>query len=116
MLVLSYFQTFCGSTCSTFKVYFLRWCTEDNPKFASRIVIITSRLTSQRHSALISSDREMFQLWVTAVHYLKISEQRYFRADFFETEVLSDEFRMAVSGYFFVFSSKFLDTPKFRRT
>ena len=33
-------------------------------------------LTSQRHSALISSDSEQFQVCFSAVHYLKISEQR----------------------------------------
>ena len=33
-------------------------------------------LTSQRHSALISSDPEYFQVCFSAVHYLKISEQR----------------------------------------
>ena len=33
-------------------------------------------LTSQRHSALISSDSEYFQVCFSAVHYLKISEQR----------------------------------------
>ena len=32
------------------------------------------RLTSQRHSALISSDSEYFQVCLSAVHYLKISE------------------------------------------
>ena len=36
-------------------------------------------LTSQRHSALISSDSEQFQVYFSAVHYLKISEQRWKR-------------------------------------
>ena len=36
----------------------------------------TPRLTSQRHSALISSDSEYCQVCFSAVHYLKISEQR----------------------------------------
>ena len=34
---------------------------------------------SQRHSALISSDSEYFQVCFSAVHYLKISEQRWKR-------------------------------------
>ena len=38
-------------------------------------------LTSQRHSALISSDPEYFQVCFSAVHYLKISEQSWFRAE-----------------------------------
>ena len=37
---------------------------------------IAPGLTSQRHSALISSDSEYFQVCFSAVHYLKISEQR----------------------------------------
>ena len=36
-------------------------------------------MTSQRHSALISSDSEQFQFWFSAVYYLKISEQRWKR-------------------------------------
>ena len=35
-------------------------------------------LTSQRHSALINSDSEYFQVCFRAVHFLKISEQRWF--------------------------------------
>ena len=42
-------------------------------------------LTSQRHSALISSDPEYFQVCFSAVHYLKISEQRWFSS---ETELI----------------------------
>ena len=38
-------------------------------------------LTSQRHSALISSDSEYFQVCFSAVHYLKISEQRWFSSE-----------------------------------
>ena len=38
-------------------------------------------LTSQRHSALISSDSEYFQVCFSAVHYLKISEQRLFSSE-----------------------------------
>ena len=38
-------------------------------------------LTSQRHSALISSDSEYFQVCFSAVHYLKISEQRWFTSE-----------------------------------
>ena len=38
-------------------------------------------LTSQRHSALISSDSEQFRLCFSAVHYLKISEQRWFSSE-----------------------------------
>ena len=38
-------------------------------------------LTSQRHSALISSDSEYFQVCFNAVHYLKISEQRWFSSE-----------------------------------
>ena len=38
-------------------------------------------LRSQRHSALISSDSEYFQLCFSAVHYLKISEQRWFSSE-----------------------------------
>ena len=38
-------------------------------------------LTSQRHSALISSDSEYFQICFSAVHYLKISEQRWFSSE-----------------------------------
>ena len=34
-------------------------------------------LTSQRHSALISSDSGQFQICFSTVHYLKISEQRW---------------------------------------
>ena len=37
-------------------------------------------LTSQRHSALISSDSEYFHFCFSAVHYLKISEQRWVSA------------------------------------
>ena len=36
---------------------------------------------SQRHSALISSDSEYFQVCFSAVHYLKISEQRWFSSE-----------------------------------
>ena len=39
-------------------------------------------LTSQRHSALISSDSEYFQVCFSAVHYLKISEQQKFTSPF----------------------------------
>ena len=38
-------------------------------------------LTSQRHSALISSDSEYFQVCFSAVHCLKISEQRWFSSE-----------------------------------
>ena len=38
-------------------------------------------LTSQRHSALINSDSEYFQVCFSAVHYLKISEQRWFSSE-----------------------------------
>ena len=38
-------------------------------------------LTSQRHSALINSDSEHFQVCFSAVHYLKISEQRWFSSE-----------------------------------
>ena len=38
-------------------------------------------LTSQRHSALISSDSEYFQVCFSAAHYLKISEQRWFSSE-----------------------------------
>ena len=38
-------------------------------------------LTSQRHSALISSNSEYFQVCFSAVHYLKISEQRWFSSE-----------------------------------
>ena len=38
-------------------------------------------LTSQRHSALISSDSEYFQVCFSAVHYLKISGQRWFSSE-----------------------------------
>ena len=38
-------------------------------------------LTSQKHSALISSDLEYFQVCFSAVHYLKISEQRWFSSE-----------------------------------
>ena len=38
-------------------------------------------LTSQRHSALISSESEYFQVCFSAVHYLKISEQRWFSSE-----------------------------------
>ena len=38
-------------------------------------------LTSQRHSALISSDSEYFQVCFSAVHYLRISEQRWFSSE-----------------------------------
>ena len=38
-------------------------------------------LTSQRNSALISSDSEYFQVCFSAVHYLKISEQRWFSSE-----------------------------------
>ena len=38
-------------------------------------------LTSQRHSALISSDSEYFQVCFSAVHYLQISEQRWFSSE-----------------------------------
>ena len=41
----------------------------------------TPGLTSQRHSALISSDSEYFQVCFSAVHYLKISEQRWFSSE-----------------------------------
>ena len=41
-------------------------------------LICKTGLTSQRHSPLISSDSEMFQFCFSAVHYLKISEQRWF--------------------------------------
>ena len=38
-------------------------------------------LTSQRHSALISSDSEEFQVCFSAVHYLKISETALFSSE-----------------------------------
>ena len=38
-------------------------------------------LTSQRHSALISSDSEYFQVCFSALHYLKISEQPWFSSE-----------------------------------
>ena len=38
-------------------------------------------LTSQRHSALTSSDSEYFQVCFSAVHYLKISKQRWFSSE-----------------------------------
>ena len=38
-------------------------------------------LTSQRHSALISSDSKYFQVCFSAVHYLKISKQRWFSSE-----------------------------------
>ena len=38
-------------------------------------------LTSQRHSALISCGSEYFQVCFSAVHYLKISEQRWFSSE-----------------------------------
>ena len=41
--------------------------------------VLIPGLTSQRHSALISSDSEYFQVCFSAVHYLKISEQRWKR-------------------------------------
>ena len=44
-------------------------------------VVIKPGLTSQKHSALISSDSEYFQVCFSAVHYLKISEQRWFSSE-----------------------------------
>ena len=41
----------------------------------------STQLTSQRHSALISSDSEYFQVCFSAVHHLKISEQRWFSSE-----------------------------------
>ena len=38
-------------------------------------------LMSQRRSALISSDSEKLQVYFSAVHYLKIYEQRWFSAE-----------------------------------
>ena len=38
-------------------------------------------LMSQRYSALISSDSEYFQVCFSAVHYLKLSEQPWFRSE-----------------------------------
>ena len=46
---------------------------------AAPILAVLPGSTSQRHSALISSDSEYFQVCFSAVHYLKISEQRWFR-------------------------------------
>ena len=46
-------------------------------------------LTSQRHSALVSSDSEYFQVCFSAVHYLKISEQRWKRK-FSELKISGD--------------------------
>ena len=44
-------------------------------------VLVQPGLTSQRHSALISSDSEYFQVCFSAAHYLKISEQRWFSSE-----------------------------------
>ena len=53
------------------------------------VMFLIPGLTSQRHSALISSDSEQFQVCFSAVHYLKISEQSWFRlnsADFWRIQ------------------------------
>ena len=42
------------------------------------VLELATGLKSQRHSALISSDSEMFHFWFSAVHYLKISKQASF--------------------------------------
>ena len=43
--------------------------------------VIHPGLTPQKHSALISSDSEYFQVCFCTVHYLKISEQRWFSSE-----------------------------------
>ena len=50
-------------------------------KYLLKICVELPGLTSQRHSALISSDSEYFQVCFSAVHYLKISEQRWFSSE-----------------------------------
>ena len=58
-------------------------------------------LTSQWHSALISSDSEMFQFWFKAVDLSKISEQRCFNSDFSKTALIQRWFLTDAEWYFF---------------
>ena len=51
-------------------------CSQNHPSKRSKKNGWIPGLTSQRASALISSDSEMFQFWFSAVHCLKISGQR----------------------------------------
>ena len=66
-------------------------------------------LTSQRHSGLISSDSEQFQVCFSAFHYLKISEQRWFSS---ETALIFAGFRMIFLVIFSIFSN-FSKVPQF---
>ena len=58
-------------------------------------------LTSLRHSALITSDSEYFQVCFSAVHYLKISEQRWFSSEQRWKQKLSELRISAVSTLIF---------------
>ena len=67
-------------------------------------------VTSERHSAPISSDSEMFQFWFSANYYLKISEQHWKwqiselkEAISSETALILDGFRMKIFGLIFRF-------------
>ena len=83
-------------------------------------------LTSQRHSALISSDSEYFQVCFSAVHYLKISEQRWFSSEqrwkrkfselkiSAETALFSSETELIQSWTALVFSETALKLEIFR--
>ena len=83
-------------------------------------------LTSQRHSALISSDSEYFQVCFSAVHYLKISEQRWKRKFselkisaetaliFSETELIQSWTALIFSETELIFSEKALKHQIFR--
>ena len=77
VIVVPYFENlfnFCGKTLNSNREVFF---------FIVLIFLQTwfPGLTSQRHSALISSNSEYFQVCFSAVHYLKISEQRWFRSE-----------------------------------
>ena len=67
-------------------------------------------LTSQRHSALISSDSEYFQVCFSAVQYLKICEQRWFSLKQRWTALIFELFRMTIFVFFFTFFKIFLST------
>ena len=85
------------------------------PYLLCYMVAVPPGLTSQRHSALISSDLEYFQVCFSAVHYLKISEQRWFslKQRWFRAEqrwfplkqrwtaLFFEYFRMTIVGLFY---------------
>ena len=59
------------------------WKQQESFSVKLRTIGVARRpgLTSQRRSVLISSDSEYFQVCFSAVHYLKISEQRWFSSE-----------------------------------